>query len=758
MLKKVTWAEDRDYKTGSDDEPLQFYLDALCNSMTFDLLLGYFSSSAINLLSLGFANFIYSGGKMRAVINNVLSEEDKTAIVNGQNKESFSTVFNFENIKSLHQSLDVYGKHFFECFAWLISNNKIEIKIIKPKGGKGISHYKSGVFSDGENSVSYKSSCNFTYYGFVENLEELQCRLSWDDPRSKRSVEKQMEDFEDIFLENAENVQYLNVDEIESVIKNEFGDKSIQELLVQEKELISLKNKVLKNPKIKQSINSALEKIEGFEKKEMEPHFPRFDNKICEPRQYQKDAYLKWLKNNRKGLFAMATGTGKTITSLNCVLNDYKENNYYKFIVLVPTTALAKQWINETKHKFNFQDTIVCCSINNNWKNELKSIGKNIVFQRESNYAIVTTYATFKGNNFQTIFKDLFSNEFDRITIIADEAHTMGSQGFLKVLPNYLQKRIGLSATPERQFDDVGNTNLNEYFSVSEEEYTYEYNMKTAIENKILCKYYYHPKIVSLEQGEQDEYLKISKELSKFIDPETGIYRESDYVNNLLIRRKNIIHKASRKVNQLVSIIEEIGKENFKNAFIYVPEGIEVDYVENDDSDVNIENDNGRLIDQYISVLHDRFCLRMAKFTGETKNRDQIFEQFKSEKLDALLAMKCLDEGVDIPQTKYAIFCSSTGNPRQYVQRRGRVLRNFKGKESAIIYDLIVKPITDHTNTDEKLSKIEKNIFISELKRLVNFAVLSENKDSCLKKLENMCYDLDIDIYELANKELENYK
>lgn len=758
MLKEVTWAEDRDYKTGSDDEPLQFYLDALCNSTTFDLLLGYFSSSAINLLSLGFANFIYSGGTMRAVINNVLSEEDKAAIAQGQNKESFSSVFNFEDIKSLHQSLDVYGKHFFECFAWLIYNNKIEIKIIKPKGGKGISHYKSGIFSDGKNTVSYKSSCNFTYYGFIENLEELECRLSWDDQRSKRFVDKQVKDFEDIFSGNSKNVEYLDIDEIKSVIKNEFGNKNIQELLIQEKELISKKDKIFSNPKIQQSINLAVEKIEEFEKKEMEPHFPRFDNKLSEPRQYQQKAYEKWVENDRKGLFAMATGTGKTITSLNCVLNDYQKSSYYKFIVLVPTTALAKQWVDETQRKFNFQDTIVCCSVNNNWKDELTSIGKNVVFQRDRNYAIITTYATFKGNNFQTIFKDLFSNDFAKITIIADEAHTMGSQGFLKVLPNYLIKRIGLSATPERQFDDVGNANLNEYFSVTHEEYTYEYNMKTAIENKVLCKYYYYPKLVSLEQVEQDEYLKISKELSKYIDHETGKYKESDYVNNLLIRRKNIIHKASRKTDQLVSIVGEIGKSNFRNAFIYVPEGIEVDYSENDESSLNTEIDNNRLIDQYISVLHEKFNLKMSKFTGNTKNRDQIFEQFKSEKLDALVAMKCLDEGVDIPQTKYAIFCSSTGNPRQYVQRRGRVLRNFKGKDSAVIYDLIVKPIADHTNTDEKLSKIEKNIFISELKRLVNFAVLSENKDSCLSKLENICYDLDIDIYDLANKELENYK
>jgi superfamily II DNA or RNA helicase len=147
----------------------------------------------------------------------------------------------------------------------------------------------------------------------------------------------------------------------------------------------------------------------------------------------------------------------------------------------------------------------------------------------------------------------------------------------------------------------------------------------------------------------------------------------------------------------------------------------------------------------------------MAKFTGETTNRDQILNQFKEHKLDALLAMKCLDEGVDIPQAKYAIFCSSTGNPRQYIQRRGRVLRNFNVKDFAIIYDLIVKPVIDHTDTDEKLKKIEKNIFLSELRRLVNFSVLSENKDSCLKGLESLCSDMDIDIYDLANKELENY-
>lgn len=753
MLKDVDWSEDRDYNTGSNDEPLQFYLDALCNSTSFNLLLGYFSSSAINILSLGFANFIYKGGKMRALINNVLSEDDKKAIKKGQDKDNFSTLFDFTNIKELQSSLDEYGRHFFECFAWMIATDKIEIKIIKPKNRKGVSHYKSGVFSDGENYVGFNSTCNFSYFGFIENLEHLDCTLSWEDGRSLRKIKKQEVDFEKIFSEESDLVDYLKIEDVKIAIRDAFGNKGLDELLIQERELLSKRDEIFNNPKIQKTVETAIGQIHEFEKLESRPKFPFKEG----PRQYQIDAYKAWIANDRKGLFAMATGTGKTITSLNCVVNDFNEKNFYKFIVLVPTTALAKQWVEEVQEKFNFQNTILCCSLNNQWKKELKDIGKNVVFKRDINYAIITTYATFKGIGFQTIFKDDFDNDFGNITLIADEAHTLGSEGFIRVLPNYISNRIGLSATPERQFDNVGNLTLAEYFSSSPQQYTFEYNMKSAIDNGVLCRYFYYPKIVSLEQNEQEDYLKISKELSKYIDPETGRYRESDYVNNLLIKRKNIIHKASKKIDELVKVVNEIGKESFKNAFIYVPEGIEVDYAENDVTDYREEEDNSKLIDKYLSVLYSDFGLRMAKFTGETKDRDQILQQFKAGSLDALLAMKCLDEGVDIPQTKYAIFCSSTGNPRQYVQRRGRVLRNFKGKDFAIIYDLIVKPIINHTNTDEKLSKIEKNIFLSELKRLVNFSVLSENKDSCLKNLEAICYDMDIDIYELANKELDNY-
>jgi superfamily II DNA or RNA helicase len=749
MLKDCDWSYSRSYRTGSENEPLEFYLTAFSNANSLDLLLGYFSFSAISVLSVGFAKFLANGGKMRVVANNILSKTDKDTILKAQKLDQRDGLIDLEDIRSVRYMLDDYGRHFFECMAWLIKNKRIEFVLIKPKGKLGISHYKEGLFSDGENKVMFSGSCNFTAYGMVENLERLDAYLSWENSRSSKKIGDLKQDFEKLFNQENDTVVYIPVDEVEEAIKDEFGSKDLQQLLTSEQELMRIRQGLSENKRLLKLLRSTEEQLKYIASK---PRFPYPQG----PREYQINAYENWLKNNRKGLFAMATGTGKTITSLNCVLGDFKLSGFYKFIVLVPTTALAAQWRDEVVKKFNFQNTVVCSSNNPKWKDELKSIGKNIIFNRAVDYAIITTYATFKGVNFQTILKENFENDYDKLTLIADEAHTMGSPGFVKVLPNYINMRIGLSATPERQFDDNGNKILADFFSTNEDEYTFEYNMKTAIENNILTRYFYYPKIVSLEQSEQEEYLKISKELSKYIDPETGKYRESDYVNNLLIKRKNVIYKASRKVVALLSIVNEIGIENFKDAFIYVPEGIEVDYSEKDES-YEEASLNTNLIDVYLKNLYNQFGLKMAKFTGKTTNRDQILNQFKDHKLDALLAMKCLDEGVDIPQAKYAIFCSSTGNPRQYIQRRGRVLRKFKGKEYAVIYDLIVKPVIDHTDTDERLKKIERNIFLSELRRLVNFSVLSENKDSCLNSLESLCCHMDIDIYDLANKELENY-
>jgi superfamily II DNA or RNA helicase len=279
--------------------------------------------------------------------------------------------------------------------------------------------------------------------------------------------------------------------------------------------------------------------------------------------------------------------------------------------------------------------------------------------------------------------------------------------------------------------------------------------MKEAINSNVLTRYFYYPKFVTLSNEEMLEYAKISKELMKYFDFENGKYHDSPFVNQKLIERKNIIHKAKSKSECLINIIDEIRPENFTKAFIYVPEGYESNYAENDIE--NFDDNDERLIQSYTKLLYQKYKFKLRTFTGETKDRVEVLTQFKDGRLDALLAMKCLDEGVDIPQTKFAIFCSSTGNPRQYIQRRGRVLRKHKDKKYAYLYDMVVKPQLDPTSSDPLMLKIEKSIFKSELTRLINFAVLSENKMECIELLEPFCLDFEIDIYDLLNQEESKY-
>jgi superfamily II DNA or RNA helicase len=749
MLRDVKWAEDLTYRTGGANEPLQFYLDALSNSKSLDLLLGYFSSAAISILSPGFAKFLSSGGTMRLVVNNILSEKDKDTVKKGLEKEQASIVYDLSNIPKLKEILDEYGSHFFDCLAWLISNERIQIRIIKPKNGKGISHYKSGVFSDDTNQICFKGSCNFTAYGLLENLEEITTFLSWEDGRSVKEIAGQNIFFEEIFQGKSENVEFVNADEIQLAIRNQFGNKDINELIIQERELLEKKKLINQNKALKRIINKAEEDLVEYIK---QPRFPYVEG----PRPYQKEAYNKWVANGYKGLFAMATGTGKTITSLNCILEEYKLNKLYRFIVLVPTISLATQWEKEITVKFNFDEVTICSSSNTNWEESLRRYGRNLKLGNDINFCIVTTYASFRGKKFQRLLNDLFKDFLQEITLIADEAHTLGSINLLKVLPQGIEKRIGLSATPERQYDEDGELGICNFFNSFPPKYTFNYNMKTAIENNVLCKYFYYPKIVELESGELLAYRAITNKLIKFLDPVSGKYKDDPYVNNLLIQRKNIIHKARNKSKCLTKIIDEIGQDRFKYAFIYVPEGYEPNYEDVDTADADINDDN--IIKEYTELLYNKYQFKVRKFTGDTKDRDEVLKQFTKGQLDALLAMKCLDEGVDIPQTQFAIFCSSTGNPRQYIQRRGRVLRYYGKKEFAHIYDMIVKPAFDTTDTDPKQYKLERSILLNELKRLVNFAVLAENKDDSLKGIEELCYSFDIDIYDLSNKEEEKYK
>jgi len=740
MLSKTDWSINRIYRTGTENEPLEFYLNALANSNQLEMLLGYFSSSAISLLSLGFAKFLYNNGSIKFVINNILSENDKIAIQNGLLTNEENEEFDITNIQEIKSVLDEYGIHFFECLAWLISQKKIQFQIVKPKDKLGISHYKSGVFSDGTNKIGFKGSCNFTASGLLENLEELDIFLSNEDIRSKKWIENQNAYFDCIFLGNADFVEYLNVNQIQVAIYNEFGDKNINELLTHEKELIAKKKRIIQNPKIISLMENIQIDIDTILR---EPSFPYPSG----AREYQKQAYQNWVSNDYKGIFAMATGTGKTITSLNCVLEESKKTDkkLYHAIILVPTITLVEQWEKEAK-SFNYNN-IIKVSSKFDWKKELAttlSISKRI----PTSFIVISTYASFVKDSFQLLLKN-----FPPDTIfVADEGHNLASSSVLNSLQQFsLSKRIGLSATPKRIYDEEGSLAMERFFN-DKEPYTYSYSMEKAIDNEVLCKYYYFPHIVTLTSDEFADYYEITKRLTKYLTYNSQGSELSEVAQTLLLKRKRIIHKASNKLSKTIEILksEFQKRKTLKYTFVYVPEGISNEITETCEE---FDKENVKLINQFtreIAKIDD--SITVNQFISGKPDRDEILSQFKSGKIQVIASMKCLDEGVDIPRAEYAVFCSSTGNPRQFIQRRGRILRRHPDKHLATIYDLVVVPDFENIEKDSETFIIEKRLITKELERVMYFASLSINPYYTEDVFKQVCDYYDLNLYTIQNE------
>lgn len=737
MIRNIDFPKSGEYRTGTNNEPISFYMEGLLESTKLDLLLGYFSSSAISVLALGFAKFLSNNGKVRLITNHILSEKDKNAILEGNqlfNDEDSLLITDFKHLK---ESLDGYGEHFFKCIAWLISHKRIQIKAIKPKQGRGISHYKSGIFSDGVNDVKFKGSCNFTANGLLENLEELDLKFSWKS--DKVAIEEYKDEFTRIWNGEAEYIEQVPLNEIETIIFQTYGGRDLNELLIEEQDLIRKKLQKTENINLQKTIQKALTKIESYLS---EPRFPNNGS----PREYQQEAYQNWLKNGKQGIFAMATGTGKTITALNCLLQETlsKGNGVYHCLILVPTITLVNQWEEEAK-KFNFRD-IIKVSSKNQWENDLAttlSTAKRI----PTSFVIITTYASFVKERFQNYLQKLPNDTL----FIADEAHNIGSVGVLSRLSTLtLQNRIGLSATPKRIYDLEGSIAMETFFN-DKEPYTYSFSMERAIDDGILCKYYYYPHIVILTTDELEQYIEITKKLAKFFNSKSGLLGDNDIVQKLLLKRKRIIHKAANKLTKLREILERRFEEerNLKYTFVYVPEGNTKEMQEEDVSD----EESLRIIDQYTrEVGRIDESIIINQFISGMNNRNEILEQFKEGKIHVIASMKCLDEGVDIPRAEHAVFCSSTGNPRQFIQRRGRILRTHPQKDIAVIHDLIIVPDLHSSNQNSDIFKVERSLVEKELERVMYFASLAINPYETENVFSEVCKHYDLNIYTIHHK------
>lgn len=737
--------KDKDFKyrysTGRKDMPFDFCELALSNSTKFDLGLGYFSSACFNVLSVGFAHFISNGGNMRLYINQHLTEDDYNILQSNQTVDFEERIL--QSFYSLKTTLSKRDEHFFKCLSFLIQSKRIEIKIVVPKDG-GIAHEKFGIFTDENNDkVAFTGSMNFTASALVRNIETIECVCSWKSEDSRERIEISEQDFSAIWTGANPSVLVFPAKKFCQEIVKTYPKVDSNELLKQEKEII----------KKWTSESQKTVEVLSTQKVKREPHFP--DKYPDGARPYQIQAYEAWVKNGKQGIFAMATGTGKTITSLNCALQEYQTDGVYQLLILVPTIALVEQWIDEIK-LFDFKEVIGVYSENPKWRQDIVKLEDKISRGKKINFVILSTYDSFTNKDFQQILPLLP----DSMILIADEAHRIGSESVRTIFRKlHIKRRIALSATPNRIYDEEGTAELESFFN-DKPPYVYNFSMRKAIEEERLMKYCYYPKIVYLNDGEMQSYVEITEQLMRLFDSSTKQFKDSQKAKTLLMLRKQILHKADDKLRIFKEIVTEIGSDKLKYCFVYVPEGRKMFDSDETFFDSNIENDSNdvevyesaiiqKMLDTTKEIFPNTYC---NTYTGKKNKTDRktILQGFEDGKIDVLFAMKCLDEGVDIPRAEYGIFMSSTGNPRQFIQRRGRLLRKHPDKTFAHIYDMIVVPDFKSPYYSKDFWQMEQNLVKSELNRVAYFANLAiNNYTGALKSLDEVTMFYELNLSEL---------
>ena len=434
---------------------------------------------------------------------------------------------------------------------------------------------------------------------------------------------------------------------------------------------------------------------------------------LLQLRSYQQQAITNWFKNQGRGTLKMATGSGKTITALAIAHQLYQQIGLQVLIVICPFRHLVNQWGRECE-KFNLQPILACESIHK-WQSKFSNQLARIHTGQQKFLTIVTTNETLITSGFQSQLKYLP----DRTLIIGDEVHNLGAKKRESSLPRNVGLRLALSATPERHYDEIGTQNILDYFGdILQPEFT----LKDAIEQGALVHYLYYPILVELTQDESEQYLKLTRAISRKL-----LYNSQDRAVNheefdtpdltpLLMQRARLVGAAANKLTALKALMQT--RLNTSHTLFYCGDG---------------SSDSTQQLTAVTHLLGTELGYRVNTYTAATSllDREQLRQQFESGALQGLVAIRCLDEGIDIPAIKHAVILASSTNPRQFIQRRGRILRPDPGKDRATLYDMVVLP----PELDRDTLAIERNLLKRELLRLIEFADLADNAAAARSQL-----------------------
>lgn len=678
----------REFRSFQDDIVESFYIPTLSNSILYQRAVGFFSSSALSSIAPGINCLIENGGKVEIIASPKLSKEDIEEIKKGYQIREIIENSILREMENVPDDIDLKNLSYL---ASLVADNKLDIKIASLSRNNGISmyHEKFGIITDEKgNSVAFSGSMNESENAFLGNYESFDVFCSWTSDYD-RVCDKKMA-FDAIWNDYEPGIQTIPFPE------------AAKERLLQYYTRINADERI----ETENTNNDSRDEIRLPEDFEI--------------RDYQKTAISNWKNNNYVGIYDMATGTGKTLTALASAEQLYRDNRKRLAVVIVcPYQHLVEQWVLDIK-RFGIEPIIgYSTSPQKEWKSRLEESIFLFNLNSINSFCFVTTNSMFCSKKIHEYMCQLKKDTL----IIIDEAHNMGATNYQKYLPENIPYRLALSATISRHNDIEGTACLVSYFKKK----CIIYTLQDAIRNKMLTPYYYYPVIVYLKENELDQYIEITQKISQSIKEEDGKIIISEYAKRLLIQRSQKIAGAEEKIPKLIELMKE--KKNDNHILVYCG----ATNVINDSQDSNeIECQDIRQIDSVVQKLGNELNMKVARFTSKESamERSEIIKKFSDGyMLQALVAIKCLDEGVNIPSIKTAFILASSTNPKEYIQRRGRVLRLAKGKKYANIYDFITLPfdVKEINGYQENLIQSTKGLVKREIIRMLDFSEIAEN-------------------------------
>ena len=697
----------QEYRSPQNNIVTEFYIPVLEKAVSYKRSVGYFSSTSLVQITKGILGLIKNGGTIDLVASPYLSKEDEEAIRVGY--ENRTKIIENALNRSLQEDIkNPFSQERLNLLACLIEKGILNIKIAFTENEKektiGMYHEKLGLMEDSSgNKIAFSGSMNESYNAMVNNYETVDVFCSWKSESEKTRVLQKEEAFSKIWGNYDSKLKVMTFPSIEKSILDKYKRHSNINFNLDKEELTKKTEYGFSEPEPLVVCNS--EKFINFNgEKKARPH--------------QVKAIENFIKNNYQSLFAMATGTGKTLTSLFS-LNELAKNVLIKSVlIVVPLKDLVDQWQEDIEPYFNGEIITVRSGLE--WKEKLSDISLLKLLNKEkhtSKLIIITTYDSFCLND----EKILNALDIEHTLIIADEVHKFGAASYQRKLPERIKYRIGLSATPKRPYDEKGTSAIFDYFCPSEN--FYEFTIKDAIDADMLCHYDYHPILVSLTDFEMDDYEIISEKISRLSvivnNSESTTKEEKESLEQLLKQRHRIIERASNKKEIFLDkMLEEIKKYKDKT-IIFAPDG---------------KDENGDdLLNSYKKELWQKLMSKgkvvsMKEYIQGTDK--SIIDSFTQGGIDIIFAKQRLNEGIDIPAAKRAFFIASSTSEREFIQRRGRVLRKHYSKNKAEIFDFIVVPPDMH-------SKYAHSIIDNEIKRAMDFAATADNYKEIEQILRN---------------------